>query len=369
MDAFMDAQWMTLYGVTFIISLVLSLASCSAAGKLGLKWALMDVPLGRKSHSQPIALTGGYGIFLTFGLIVFMGTMAPDIIDICLDESATLVRYVDDIRGVRPQVFAILGGALIIFCLGAWDDWKPLGPRLKLAVQCIAILPLILAGVTIKGFLPDPVGWILTIFWVLLLTNSFNFLDNMDGQSGLVATVICVVLSIAAVRGGEFWLPALFLCLAGSLMGFLHYNFYPARLFMGDAGSLTTGYLVAVFSVLVTYYQQGTPSGLPVLMPLAIMGVPLFDTLSVLYIRWRSGQPLMKGDRNHFSHRLLAMGFSVRAACLTIAMLTASCGLLALSLRTLELPDAILHIVALILLFGVIVSMELVGENNGDGPS
>ena len=369
MDPFMNAQWTTLYGATFVISLAFSLASCSAAGKLGFKWTLMDIPRGRKSHSRPVPLTGGYGIFSTFGLIVFMGTIAPDIIDVWLDESATLVRYVDNIRGVRPQVFSILGGALIIFCLGAWDDWKPLGPRLKLAVQCIAILPLILADVTIKGFLPDPVGWILTIFWILLLTNSFNLLDNMDGQSGLVATVICVVLSIAAIRGGEFWLPALFLCLAGSLMGFLHYNFYPARLFMGDAGSLTTGYLVAVFSVLVTYYQQGNPSGLPVLMPLAIMGVPLFDTLAVLYIRWKSGQPLMEGDRNHFSHRLLAMGFSVRAACLTIAMLTASCGLLALSLRTLELPDAILHIVALILLFGVIVSMELVRKNNGGGPS
>jgi UDP-GlcNAc:undecaprenyl-phosphate GlcNAc-1-phosphate transferase len=358
----MFVQWLTLYGAVLIFSLLISLGSCGIAGKLGLKWGLMDIPQGRKTHARPVALTGGYGIFFSFAIIVLMGTLSAGLLGSWLDEDNPLARYIENIRGVQPQIFAILTGALIIFCLGAWDDRKPMGPRVKLVIQCLAILPLLITGITLKGFLPDPAGWILTILWILLLTNSFNLLDNMDGQSALVATVICMVLSIAAVRGGELWLPAMFLCLAGTLLGFLHYNFHPARLFMGDAGSLTTGYLVAIFSVLVTYYQQGTPSGFPVLMPLAIMGVPLFDILSVMFIRWRNRQPLMTGDRNHFSHRLLAMGFSVRSASLTIAMLTASCGLLALALRTLALPDAIMHVFALVLLFGVIVSMELVGR-------
>ena len=253
-----------------------------------------------------------------------------------LPESlAGLGHYLANLRGVSHQALAILGGVTLLFVVGLIDDFRPLGPRCKLLIQIIATVPLLATGVAIKGFLPLPLGWALTVFWIVLLTNSFNFLDNMDGLSASVALVICLVLALAAVQGGQLWMPALFLCLAGALGGFLFFNFHPATLFMGDSGSLVIGYLMGVFSILTTYYEQGVPSGLPVLMPLAIMGVPLFDTLSVMFIRWRAGKPLMVGDRNHFSHRLLAMGFGVRGAAVTIALLTGACGLLALPLRRL----------------------------------
>jgi UDP-GlcNAc:undecaprenyl-phosphate GlcNAc-1-phosphate transferase len=137
---------------------------------------------------------------------------------------------------------------------------------------------------------------------------------------------------------------------------------------MGDAGSLTVGYLMAVFSVLVTYQNvaggaRATP--LTLLMPLAIMGVPLFDTLSVMWIRRRAGKPLMVGDRNHFSHRLLALGFGVRGAVATIALLTAATGLLALPLRELDWGESALHVAGLSGLFGVIVALEVAGRRAG----
>jgi UDP-GlcNAc:undecaprenyl-phosphate GlcNAc-1-phosphate transferase len=251
-----------------------------------------------------------------------------------------------------------------MFALGAIDDLRPLGPKLKLAIQIVATLPLLAAGAHIHGFLPAPLGMALTVLWIVLLTNSFNLLDNMDGLSASVALVVCLVLTLAAWQGGQFWMPALFLCLAGALGGFLLYNFHPASMFMGDSGSLTIGYLVSVFSILITYTGQGSQAvtGLPVLMPLAIMGVPLFDTLSVMFIRWRAGKPLMLGDRNHFSHRLLAMGFGVRGAALTIALLTGACGLLALPLRRLPLGQALIQLAGLTMLFGVVVALELTGR-------
>ncbi|MBI3737141.1 undecaprenyl/decaprenyl-phosphate alpha-N-acetylglucosaminyl 1-phosphate transferase, partial [Candidatus Sumerlaeota bacterium] len=269
------------------------------------------------------------------------------------------------LRGVRGQLGAILIGAAWIFSIGLIDDLKPLGPRFKLAAQILSAIPLILGGVTIRGFLPIPaLGWIVTIGWCVVLMNSFNFMDNMDGLCATVAAVIAVVLAIAAALGGQLLLPALFLSFAGILAGFLIFNFNPASIFLGDSGALTIGYLLAVFSILTTYYAADQPTGLPILIPLVVMGVPLFDTASVMFIRWRNGAPFMVGDHNHFSHRLRAMGFSVRQTALAIGALTGAIGLLSLALRYLKPWEAILHLTGIVLLFCVIGALEFVGRRN-----
>jgi UDP-GlcNAc:undecaprenyl-phosphate GlcNAc-1-phosphate transferase len=356
-------KWIVLYIGVFLSALGVSAALCGAARALGLRLGIMDVPTARKNHGRPIAVTGGWGFFATFLLFVGGGALLLGPVAAALPPSLGELRhYIENLAGLRKEIAAILGGLTLVFVVGAVDDRRPLGPWVKLGAQILATLPLVAVGVMIRGFLPLPVGAALTIGWVVLLTNSFNLLDNMDGLSASVACVVCVVLALAARQGGELWLPALFLCFAGALGGFLIYNFHPASMFMGDAGSLTIGYLVAVFSILVTYYGKGEPTSLPVLMPVAVMGVPLFDTLSVMFIRWKHHKPLMVGDRNHFSHRLLAMGFTVRETAVTIALLTAASGLLALPLRFLAWPAALVHMLGLVLLFSVIVMLELVGR-------
>lgn len=356
-------HWFILYLLVFLGALAASALLCGLARRLGLRWGLMDKPAGRKAHARPIALTGGWGIFLTFFSFALIGTLVSGPLAAHLPGPlAPIHQYLLNIAVVRREILAVLGGTLLVFLVGLVDDLRPLGPWPKLAAQVVATLPLIATGISISGFLPAPVGWLLTIGWVVVLTNSFNLLDNMDGLSASVALVVCFVLSVAALQGHQYWIPALFLCMAGALGGFLFYNFNPASLFMGDAGSLTIGYSMAVFSILITYYRRGEPSALPVLMPLAIMGVPLFDTFSVMFIRWRAGKPLMVGDRNHFSHRLLAMGFTVRETAVAIALLTGATGVLALPLRTLRLGPALVHMVGLVMLFGVVVALELVGR-------
>jgi UDP-GlcNAc:undecaprenyl-phosphate GlcNAc-1-phosphate transferase len=358
--------WLIVYGGVFATAMTLSLALCGLARRIGLRLGWLDRPGGHKAHAIPVAVTGGYGIFATFSLLAGGGfLMAGPAAHWLPDSLATLRPYLANLTGVRSQAAAVLGGAAILFVAGAIDDRHALGPKTKLAIQSVAVVPLLLAGVTVRGYLPLPLGWLMTVVWVVLLTNSFNLLDNMDGLSASVAMVVCLALSLAAAQGGELWLPALFLTLAGALAGFLRYNWHPARMFMGDAGSMPIGYLAAVFSVMVTWRDLeggGGPTPLPALMPLAVMGVPLFDTLSVMWIRWRTGKPLMVGDRNHFSHRLLAMGFSTRGAALTIASLTAATGLMALPLRWLPWPSALLHLTGLVLLFGVIAALELAGR-------
>jgi UDP-GlcNAc:undecaprenyl-phosphate GlcNAc-1-phosphate transferase len=355
--------WLAVYGGIFVAAALLSVLLCGGARAMGLKLGWMDIPAGRKAHRAPIAVTGGYGIFLSFAACVLGGTLLATWLAGHLPERlGNLAHYLQNLSGVRREIFSVLGGAGWLFLVGAIDDRHPLGPKVKLLAQALAVIPLLWAGIMIRSFLPNWVGAGLTLFWVLLLTNAFNLLDNMDGLSASVALVVCGVMALAAWQGGQLWMPALFLCLAGVLLGFLVYNFNPASLFMGDAGSLSMGYLCAVFSVLTTYWNPGTHTSLPVLMPLAIMAVPLFDTLSVMFIRHRHGAPLFVGDRNHFSHRLLKMGFSVREAALTIALLTGASGLLALPLRSLELSSALIHLGGLAMLFAVIIALEIVGR-------
>src|SRR5690606_4205172 len=175
--------------------------------------------------------------------------------------------------------------------------------------------------------------------------------DNMNGLSAGVAVVCAFSFYLISRAGGEYFMMAIFAALAGSVAGFLPYNFPRARLFMGDSGSLFLGYMFAALSIMVTYYDAGVPSQLPVVEPPVVPGVPLFDTLSVMWIRWRNHKPIMQGDQNHFSHRLVALGFSRVAAVIFIWVVTLMMGLAAVNLRWLPTAGAIIALAQVILFF------------------
>lgn len=347
---------------------MISAAICAVltwlARGIGLKRGILDHPVGRKAHDRPVPITGGWAVYATFALVILGGMLSgPALADWLPSLPDPLPRYLKNLESTRPQALAILAGATWIFLVGAIDDLRPQKAGLKLAAQFIAVLPLLWAGIRINLFLPSPVlSGVLTAFWLVLLMNSFNFLDNMDGLCATVAGTIAGVLAVAAIQGGQNWVPALFLCFAGSMLGFLFFNFHKASIFLGDSGSLIIGYLLASFSILITFYQPGQTSGLPVLIPLAVMGVPLFDTISVILIRLRNRKPIWVGDRNHFSHRLRDLGLSVRQTAVTIGVLTGAVGLLSLPLRYLNRGGAAMHLVALTLLFVVIGAIEFAGR-------
>lgn len=373
--------WIALYVCSFGAALVLGAALTLAARRLGIRAGVLDEPGGRKAHSRAVPLSGGWAVFASFLLIAVAGGWLGPILGARLPDSwDPLGHYLRNLKGIRPQLACIVAGSTWIFLVGLVDDVRPLGPRLKLLAQILATVPLIVGGIQIHAFLPWPaLGIGLTIGWTVLLMNSFNLLDNMDGLCATVAATIGLVLAIAAAQGGELWLPALFVSFSGILVGFLIFNFQPASIFLGDSGSLLVGYLLAVFSIMITFYGGGDGgvvgsgveggagvSGLPVLIPLAVMGVPLFDTASVIWIRLRAGAPLMVGDQNHFSHRLKSMGFSVRRTVLTIGLLTGATGLASLPLRYLEPTAALLHLLALAMLFGVVAALEFIGRKNAN---
>lgn len=314
------------------------------------RWAVrrgfVDRPGGHKQHDRVVALGGGVAIFLSVAAPILGGALGV----VGLSRSgwrerlpALIAQHADGMADRLPLVLGIVGAALGLHGVGLVDDRRPLGPWSKFAAQlAAAILTTGLLGVRIlDGFLPPAASIAATTLWIVLITNAFNFLDNTDGLSAGVAAVAALVFAVAALRVGQLFVPVMALVLAGALCGFLVHNFHPATIFMGDAGSLVVGYLMSVLTILTTYYDPRldlTPLG--VVVPVLVLAVPLYDVLSVVIHRVRLGESPLRGDRRHFSHRLLRKGLSVRGAVLTIYLATAATGLPAVVLPQVDWASA-----------------------------
>lgn len=351
----LDLAYLAVALVAFSAALIL----VPLARRMGLVLGIVDPVHPDKIHQEPMVRCGGMGIFAAFCATLFLGLaflhfeaprqLLPD----------GLRAHVPNIPLVFGRLAAVMAGATLLFAVGLIDDKKNLRPLTKLAFQILAGLILVAGGITIKIFIP---GWLpgalLTVAWVVFISNAFNLLDNMNGLSAGVALVCALGFYLVSRAGGEYFMMAMFAALAGSVAGFLPYNFPRARLFMGDSGSLFLGFMFAALSIMVTYYDAGVPSQLPVVTPLVVLGVPLYDTLSVMWIRWRAGKPLMQGDQNHFSHRLVALGFSRVAAVAFIWVVTLMMGLSAVGLRWLPTAGVVIALLQAVLFFLLIFVLE-----------
>lgn len=350
----------------FLQALLLAALLTPFARRLGPRLGMIDAPnLERKIHAVAVPRSGGLAIFAAFwgGLAINLALAA-----FVVPHVAWLSEPVRTLAANIPQKYPQLGGVLvgswIIFLLGAVDDARGLSPRLRLVVQILAVVPLLLTGTTLKLFLPEWIAWGLTVVWIVLLTNSFNLLDNMNGLTSGVAVIVALVMALQSFLAREFFMMGVFALLAGAALGFWFYNFPKASIFLGDSGSTHLGYLFGVLTVVSTYYQPGAPSQLSVLMPVVVLGVPLFDTLSVMWIRWRAGRPLMQGDTNHFSHRLVALGMSRTEAVVFIYGVTLCVGLAAVALRPLDWRYGLVQTAAIALVFLAIYWMERVSHHS-----
>ena len=215
--------------------------------------------------------------------------------------------------------------------------------------------------VTLFGPLANPFfGGLVTVLWVVGLTNSFNFLDNMDGLAAGVGLIAALLFATAQLMVGSLFVPAVLLGLVGALAGFLVHNSYPARLYMGDAGSNFLGFLLGSLTVAGTYYRYDAEvSRFSVLAPLLVMAVPLYDTASVIIIRIREGRSPFLGDQRHFSHRLVERGLTRSQAVRTIDLVTLAGGLGALLLHRLDAFGALVVLAQTVCLLGVVAILEV----------
>ncbi len=344
-------------------SLGVSLLLTAGVRRWSHRWGFLDVPGGHKAHAAPIALGGGIAIVWSFVLIVGVGLMAV-LLGERVDQIAGLAIYRSGILAKVPSLLMILAAALFLHAVGLVDDVRPLPPRAKLLAQVLAA-GLVVFGANVRAaeVLGPVPSIILTMLWLVGICNSVNLMDNADGLCAGVVAIAAAFLAISAAQIGQIFVPALAWALAGSVLGFLVFNFPPAKIFMGDAGSLPIGFLLAVLTVLTTYYNptlKTEPYG--VAAPLFILAVPLYDTLTVVLHRYKAGVPLFKGDRRHFSHRLMRKGMSGSAMVLTIYLATATTGLSALLLPWVGWAAALLLGIQCVCVLSVVAILESAGS-------
>ena len=214
-----------------------------------------------------------------------------------------------------PEILGLLLSGSIALLVGLLDDFGAMTPTQKLLGQTLAALVLIKSGTYIKlEFLPVWIAIPLTVLWILAVTNALNIIDILDGLASGVSAIAAASIAIANFMAGRSAVGFLCIVLAGSILGFLRHNFYPAKIYLGDAGSLFIGFMLAALSLNAGYTRANL---LAVVSPVLMLGVPLFDLSLVMWIRWRNGLPVMKGSPDHFALRLRRCKLSVRETAIT----------------------------------------------------
>ncbi len=290
----------------FAAALTLALAATPVARRLAMHTNMVDQPSQRQTHFAPTPLLGGVAIFVAtlLALILFGDKF-----------------YVHQVAGI------VIGASLISFW-GLWDDRMPLPAWVKLLGQVIPVVILIVTGVQISIFSIPILNIALTLAWTLFITNAVNFLDNMDGLSAGVAAMASAYFLLLAALSGQYLVGALAAALLGACIGFLVYNFNPASIFMGDAGSLFLGFVLAAVGIKLRF-----PTNSPTvtwMVPVLTLGVPILDTSLVIISRLRRGKnPFTTPGKDHISHRLVKMGYTRREAVLLLYLLGSIFGMIA----------------------------------------
>ncbi len=267
----------------------------------------VDRPAARKMHTVPTPLLGGVAIYVAFvSALLFFGD-----------------------RFYIRQVVSIFVGATAVSLMGLWDDRRSLPVGLKFLGQWLAAGLLVLTGIQVHLFHTPWIDVPLTLLWVVGITNALNLLDNMDGLAGGIAAIAAAHFTLLATMSGQYLVGALAAALFGACLGFLIYNFNPARIFMGDSGSLFLGFLLATLGIKLRF-----PDNVYIvtwMVPVLVLGVPLFDTTLVFLSRLRRGlNPLTTPGKDHVSHRLVQRGLSPREAVLLLYLVAGGLGEVAL---------------------------------------
>ena len=397
-----------------LVGLLVSWPATWLARAIGRRLNALDGAGVRGQHKaapRRVPNTGGIAIFLAVVLPLLFVLLLARVGHLPTGENWFARRgifpevavYWEGIQQQTPAALILLGSLLILHIVGLIDDRKPLGPLTKLPVMVAAAITVVIATDTRLLTLLDGYGTAghiasitLTVLWILVITNAFNFLDNMDGLSAGVAAICTAFFLTTALLAGQWFIAALLALLLGALLGFLRYNFPwkkggtkkggtgsssasgdgtktsesstgGATIFMGDSGSLIVGFLLAILSIRITYLplpstppplHPSTPHSFLILTPLIILAIPLYDLCSVSLIRIAQGRSPLVGDLQHFSHRLVNHGLSRRSAVLIIYGCTAITGIGAIALPKLESWQAALVGVQTLLVLLVIALYE-----------
>jgi UDP-GlcNAc:undecaprenyl-phosphate GlcNAc-1-phosphate transferase len=292
----------------FAGALIFAIGGTPLARRIAPRLGVIDQPSARKVHLRPIPRLGGIAIFAAVMLALV---------------------FLQDRRNFDQFVSILLAATWMSF-LGLWDDRWDLPALVKLVGQFLGALFLFLNDVQVAlPFLPDWANALLTLLWLVGVTNAFNLLDNMDGLSGGVAAIAAAFFVLMSAFSGQYLVGALAAAVLGACVGFLVYNFNPASIIMGDSGALFLGFLLAALGIKLRFPDNVT--FVTWMIPPLVLGVPLFDTALVIISRLRRGlNPLTTPGKDHVSHRLVALNMTPREAVLTLYLVGGALGMIAI---------------------------------------
>ncbi len=320
---------MKTYLVVYIGSGLLTVILTPLVARLAIGLGLVDAPGVRKVHTRPIPRVGGIVFVISLLSLVVPAMFMDNVIG-------------DAFREIRTQLIALLATGVFIFLVGLTDDIRSLRAPLKLAALLGAAFVICLSGariqtITVERLFTIDFGWVsypLTMVWIAGVTVGINFIDGLDGLAAGIAAIVCATIAVFAFHSGQIAMFVLLLGLLGSLTGFLFFNFNPAKIFMGDSGSMFIGFMIAAGSV-VTQAKSATLVGIA--LPALALGVPIIDTaLTMIRRAVLDKRSIFSGERGHIHHRLLDRGLQHRTVVIVIYSVTlvaAAFGLLMLTMR------------------------------------
>ncbi|MBN2450446.1 MAG: undecaprenyl/decaprenyl-phosphate alpha-N-acetylglucosaminyl 1-phosphate transferase, partial [Lentisphaeria bacterium] len=321
-------KWWHVYATAALATAVLSGVLTAICRRLAPRLGLLDVPLheAHKRHGRATPVMGGAAMAAAWllavaGGLLFFGSVRPVL-------HPSIAVHAAGVFSRLPELGVIALGAVALTAMGMVDDRRSLRAGAKFTVQLLVAALTASAGVRITAFVAFPgASWVLTVLWIAGIVNAMNFLDNMDGLAAGVAAIAAYFFLFTAAMRGQHFVAVLAAVTCGSACGFLWHNRPPAAIFMGDAGSHLLGYLLAVLGALTTFYDPAeTPTPAAILMPLLILGLPIFDAIAVVILRLREGRPVYVGDHTHISHRFAWLGLSRPKAVLLACLLAFAIG-------------------------------------------
>ena len=342
---------MTTIVIVFCVALIVSLSTTPVVRRMGIRYGLIDRPEARKVHKRPVPRIGGLAL-------LFSSLTA--LVLISLVDTA-----VADLLHIGKSELLLILGLFIAFGTGFTDDCRRLGYKAKFILQIAAATCAFMAGLRIGNLwlvpLPplfgfDILSYCVTVFWFLLFINAINLIDGLDGLAAGICFFASTVMILMAMYAGDFYTALFFAALAGSLVGFLPFNFTPASIFMGDGGSYFLGYALAALSIMGSHK---TEMGATLMIPLVALGIPIFDVLLSPVRRFLRARSLFSPDSSHIHHHLIAMGLTTKRAVLVCYLITLSLCIFAIVVANFH--DEFGGLLLIILGIGTFVFMRFLG--------
>ncbi len=325
--------------ITFVVALILSLYLTPVMRRAAMQFKIVDRPDGRlKKHKRPMPYLGGIAIYLSFLLALALSFN---------------FKFDQEILGL------LLAGSIVLL-LGFIDDLGFLKPLVKIIGQMVSILVLVRSGIYIKlVFLPLYISIPLTFLWLVAMINAFNIIDVMDGLSAGVAFFAAIAFFVVALLNGRMMIAIVSITLAGSLLGFLRYNFTPAKIYMGDTGSMFLGLMLGALAMIGSYTEKDI---LGFFAPAVILGIPIFDTCQVIIARLRKGVPFYQGSPDHYALLLRAAGLPVKGVIwlsYAAAAILGGLGILMMNLASLYQVLGMAGVMALAGIIGIVLLQRI----------